>query len=339
VAEKIVLLITHSKDYFTIDRVKGAVSQKGYRPYRFNTDNFPQDLKLAIQPDRSGTVMSLEDGDKNTVINIKDIYSVWFRKIGSPHIDKEMDPLLRDGCIKESTEVLNIFLDQLNAPNIVRCIDHPAIVRKVENKLYQLKAAQSVDIRAPKTLITNNPRQLNDFYREMGGNIIAKMLTPLTVSMEGNTPFVYTSRVGPEDLESADMLRFSPMAFQEYIEKEYELRIIYVDGQLFTGAVHSKSFSEEPVDWRAADHKEFKWENFKVPTGFADKIRTFMKNVGLYFGALDVIVQPDGQYVFLEVNPTGEWGMLERDLNLPISQAIADALTPPRGAGSRLAYR
>ncbi|NEO45670.1 MAG: MvdC family ATP-grasp ribosomal peptide maturase, partial [Moorea sp. SIO4A3] len=38
------------------------------------------------------------------------------------------------------------------------------------------------------------------------------------------------------------------------------------------------------------------------------------------------IVTPDGEYVFLEVNPTGEWGMLERDLGYPISDAIADAL-------------
>jgi glutathione synthase/RimK-type ligase-like ATP-grasp enzyme len=117
------------------------------------------------------------------------------------------------------------------------------------------------------------------------------------------------------------------MAFQEYIEKEYELRIIYVDGYLFTGAIHSKTFSEEPVDWRASKKNEFKWETFTVQMEFADRVRAFMKKTGLYFGALDVIVQPDGQYVFLEVNPTGEWGMLERDLNLPISQAIADALT------------
>jgi len=39
-----------------------------------------------------------------------------------------------------------------------------------------------------------------------------------------------------------------------------------------------------------------------------------------------VIVTPEGEHVFLEVNPLGQWGMLERDLGLPISQAIAEAL-------------
>jgi hypothetical protein len=39
-----------------------------------------------------------------------------------------------------------------------------------------------------------------------------------------------------------------------------------------------------------------------------------------------LICTPSGEYVFLEVNPGGEWGMLERDLRLPISEAIAEAL-------------
>ena len=51
-----------------------------------------------------------------------------------------------------------------------------------------------------------------------------------------------------------------------------------------------------------------------------------MSELGLVFGAVDLICTPSGEYVFLEVNPGGEWGMLERDLGLPISEAIAEAL-------------
>ena len=36
--------------------------------------------------------------------------------------------------------------------------------------------------------------------------------------------------------------------------------------------------------------------------------------------------------VFLELNPAGEWGWLERDLELPISAAIAEALLLEREA-------
>jgi glutathione synthase/RimK-type ligase-like ATP-grasp enzyme len=51
-----------------------------------------------------------------------------------------------------------------------------------------------------------------------------------------------------------------------------------------------------------------------------------MRRLGLAYGAIDLIETPEGGHVFLEVNPGGEWGMLEHDLGLPISEAIADAL-------------
>jgi glutathione synthase/RimK-type ligase-like ATP-grasp enzyme len=51
-----------------------------------------------------------------------------------------------------------------------------------------------------------------------------------------------------------------------------------------------------------------------------------MSELGLVYGAIDLICTPAGEYVFLEVNPGGEWGMLERDLGLPIADAIARAL-------------
>lgn len=325
---KIVLLLTHSKDHYTIDRVEEAISRLGYRPFRFNTDQFPQEIKLSVGINPRQILSTLANGRNKKALDPGDVYSVWLRKIGFPYIDKDMDPVLRNGCINESKHTLGIFLSLLDR---VRWIDPLAQVLKIENnKFFQLQAAQAKGILTPITLISNDPVQVRQFYEQMQGNIIAKMLTPLTVSMEGNTPFVYTRRVQREDLKDADLLRYSPMVFQEYIPKKYELRIIYVDGHLYTGAIPAQEFQKEnQADWRAAKSGKFRWESFKVPKELAGKIRQLMKSLGLCFGALDVILTPDGRYVFLEVNPTGEWGMLERDLELPISNAIARALTRP----------
>jgi glutathione synthase/RimK-type ligase-like ATP-grasp enzyme len=51
-----------------------------------------------------------------------------------------------------------------------------------------------------------------------------------------------------------------------------------------------------------------------------------MEHFGLNYGALDLILTPDGRHVFLEVNPVGEFFWLERCPGLPISKAIADIL-------------
>ncbi len=324
--EKTILLLTHSGDYYTIDKVERAVSEKGCRPFRFNTDQFPEKIKLSIRMGRKGVVLLLQDDEREISLNAKDIYSVWLRKIGTPHVDKSMDDLLRKGCIKESGATLAAFLDELDS---IRWIDHRSTVLKAQNKVYQLRLAQSCGIKTPETLITNNPEEVRQFYRDMNENIISKMLTPLTISMDGHTPFVYTNRIGPGDLKALESLCYSPMVFQECIPSEYELRIAYVDGRLLTGAIHTGKIMKGDVDWRSQKQKKIEWEPFHVHEDFADKIRQFMKTIGLAFGALDVMVTPGGQYVFLEVNPTGEWGMLERDLDLPISDAIADALTKP----------
>lgn len=51
-----------------------------------------------------------------------------------------------------------------------------------------------------------------------------------------------------------------------------------------------------------------------------------MQKMGLFFGAIDMIRHQDGRYIFLEVNPQGEWGMLQRDLSYPIGETIAEKL-------------
>ena len=43
-------------------------------------------------------------------------------------------------------------------------------------------------------------------------------------------------------------------------------------------------------------------------------------------GAFDFIVTPEDKWVFLEVNPNGQWLWLEQSLNLDISKKILDNL-------------
>ena len=67
----------------------------------------------------------------------------------------------------------------------------------------------------------------------------------------------------------------------------------------------------------------------ELPAEVSRGLHTLMSELGLVFGAIDLIRTPAGEHVFLEVNPSGEWGMLERDLGLPIADAIARALLIP----------
>jgi hypothetical protein len=48
--------------------------------------------------------------------------------------------------------------------------------------------------------------------------------------------------------------------------------------------------------------------------------------MGLTYAALDFVVTPEGEHVFLEINPAGQWGWIERALGMPITDAILDSL-------------
>jgi glutathione synthase/RimK-type ligase-like ATP-grasp enzyme len=144
--------------------------------------------------------------------------------------------------------------------------------------------------------------------------------------MNADSDFVYTSQVSAKDLADAETLRHSPMVFQELIPKARELRIAWVAGEAFTGALDASGTSRGQTDWRRAAPEECRWQATELPAEVSRGLRSLMSELGLAFGAIDLICTPSGEYVFLEVNPAGEWGMLERDLNLPIADAIADAL-------------
>jgi glutathione synthase/RimK-type ligase-like ATP-grasp enzyme len=149
--------------------------------------------------------------------------------------------------------------------------------------------------------------------------------------MEPGPAFVYTSDVKEEDLAEAEMLRHSPMVFQERVAKAIEFRIAYVDGNCFVGAIDASRSSRGQTDWRLSAPDECAWIPGEIPNEIAMRLRALMHRLGLAYGAIDMIRTPDGENVFLEVNPGGEWGMLERDLNYPISEALADALLQSTG--------
>jgi glutathione synthase/RimK-type ligase-like ATP-grasp enzyme len=116
------------------------------------------------------------------------------------------------------------------------------------------------------------------------------------------------------------------MVFQEQIPKQWELRVVYVNGKVFVGALDASVYDTSKVDWRKPGVDIGVWQHYDLPEQVLRRLQIFMDKLGLLFGALDFIVTPSGEYVFLEVNPIGEWGMLEKDLDLPIASAIADTL-------------
>src|SRR4029079_8426414 len=107
----VVLLLTHSGDFYTIDLVAQALARRGVRPIRFNTDLFPSTVKLSARAgDERAAHLCTETGDETSV---EEVRAVWARKLWTPRMAHDLDERYRAMCVNESAAALEGFLDAL----------------------------------------------------------------------------------------------------------------------------------------------------------------------------------------------------------------------------------
>lgn len=114
------------------------------------------------------------------------------------------------------------------------------------------------------------------------------------------------------------------MIFQEYVEAVYDLRVTVVGERVFAAAIHSQE-TAYPVDFRM-DMANARVEAVDLPEEVSDELLALMARMGLVYGAIDLRLRPDGEYVFLEINPAGQFLFIEQETGQPIAAAIAEAL-------------
>ncbi len=317
-----VLLLTHSGDYYTIDLVAAAVAKAGAIPIRIDTDRFPSEAALSVAFGRSMDHILLDIDDQ--WIDLARACAIWARRLWPGKHAADLDPRYAAHCGRAAR---TSFMGALGLLGSARWVNPLHAGQVAESKLLQLKLAAEVGLSLPPTLISNQPDRVRAFHREMEGRMITKLLEPLSQTMDGSGDFLYTSDVSEDDMARIEEVRHAPQIFQAKIEKRSELRVIIVAGKTFVGAIEAVGSEHGDVDWRrltTADGVD--WQEAELPEPVERAAHRLMDRLGLLYGALDFIVDQDGRHIFLELNQAGEWGWLQRDLGLPIAEAIAAAL-------------
>lgn len=309
-----ILCITHSGDYYNVDLFSAYLKSKNIPFFRLNSDHINHLQKISIGQDS----FELTDEQGNTVSS-SDIKGVWNRKAWTITVPENMDE-----------DYQRIFINEYNCLryNLITSLEHLPWINPYEaekkidgNKIQQLRTARKNQLRVPETLFSNDAEKITSFfYRHCNGKAVAKLHGVMSKSMAGEH-MLSTMIIEEGSLESIEDIAYCPMIFQPYIEKSYELRIVYVDGVFFTGKINNS----ENADWRIAN-SHYSWSAYELPEHICLNLTAMMQEMGLCLGALDMIRGKDGNYYFLEVNPQGEWGMLQKELNFPIAETIADYL-------------
>jgi glutathione synthase/RimK-type ligase-like ATP-grasp enzyme len=198
---------------------------------------------------------------------------------------------------------------------------------RANDKALQLRVALSLGFRIPETLITNAPEEARAFCARFP-EAIFKTVNRSKVEGEEEVRWISTEVLTPDDLAALGGLRHCPGIFQRRIPKRCDLRVTVVGEAVFPVEIHSQGHAETAVDFRLAWSQgiELPHRVHELPDSVAAQCLALARRLGLVYCALDLVITPGGEYVFLEVNPSGQFGWIEHATGLPITRSLARLL-------------
>lgn len=247
-----------------------------------------------------------------TATSLADTRKVWCRRNFTPNFDPALrDPCDRDFVRRQWTEFLWGTVCALGVPLV-----NDPYLQQAASKPLQLTLARQLGLRVPDTLITNQADAVLAFVEHHHGRVIHKTLaTALDQTL-------FTQRWTPADAAALDSLELAPMIFQEQIGGHRELRVTLVGERVFAAEfqVGGEADGRTDVDVPFSIHT--------LPRPIQDRLALLMAALGLHYATVDLRIDEAGEYVFLELNPQGQFLYVEIKTGLPIAEAVADLLCP-----------
>ncbi len=308
------ILSTNKMEETTID-VMRWIHFHGGEVLRFNGETL-MSQPLHCELDDDSIVM------KAGGVSLDSVQSVWFRRAGFGPRPQGLDPELQATVFEhmngeEKAVGAAVYQGLANASWLLKPRD------AIPHKWRQLTQARQAGLAVPASLMTNRKSDLAAF-RDKHGQIILKSAGDNRMFRKGDRFYtLYTTLIDDEFMEELPD-RFFPALAQIMIPKRYEIRVFYLDGACHSMAIFSQAASQTQVDFRRYNHaRPNRTVPYRLPTPLSQAIDRFMKAMNLDTGSLDLIRAADGAYIFLEVNPGGQFGMVSFPCNYGLEEKVA----------------
>lgn len=309
-----ILIISHQKDAHNI-AIKDKLNAIKYPYKELDLSKFPKSSQLSLHYDAHKfqyAEMQMEDA----TIPFEKCGAIWWRRPQPFTVHEEVSaPDDMQFVMNESYCAINGLWMLTDA----YWINHPINDDIASRKAYQLKVAATCGLTIPKTLITNNPANAKKFISELGmQNVIYKSFWATEKAWRE------TRLIKEDELTKLDTVKYAPVIFQECIHADIDLRITVIGDHIFPAAIYSQETSYK-IDFRMNYH-EAKIVEHPLPEELNAKLLKFMRSMGITYGAIDLRMRPNGEYVFLEVNTAGQWLFMEQPTGMPITETLAQTL-------------
>lgn len=336
-----ILIVTQMSDAHA-DEMILALGEMGREAIRLNTDDIPLDTKMSLRfgADAGAWRGSIEILTNGRVIDVESIRSIWWRRPGGFGLPTELSEQEREFATDEIDHALRGLWASLDC----YWISYPEYIRHASWKGGQLRRAAQFGFDVPRTLVTTDPEEARAFYDAHQGQIVFKVMSDPFLGApkvaekhpEESPPEPYaasTTLVTEMELEDLDAVRLVPCLFQEYVPKQVELRVTVIGDEVFAAEIHSQEDERSRVDWRDASPTDIPYRRATLPPEVTERCLALVRSYHLNFSSMDLILTPDGRYVFIENNPNGQFIFVEKLVpELRMTEALAACLV--RGANS-----
>ncbi|MCZ2101853.1 MAG: hypothetical protein LC107_09985 [Chitinophagales bacterium] len=230
-----------------------------------------------------------------------------------------LDNEIRNHLKKEQSILLEYFLYKLK--NI--CINHP--VENMLSKIEVLNRCRVHNIKFPDTIITTSKKSASIFF-DRYKKIITKNITQGVFIFEQNFNYAMTQIVLRSDLDKLGDY-FYPTMFQQYIPKLFDIRVFFLDKIFYSCLILSQKDKKTRIDFRNYNkERPNRIIKFDLPDYLKKNLVLLLEELNLKSDSIDLVMDKNGCFYFLEVNLVGQFGMTTFPKNYQLECEIAKYL-------------
>ena len=297
-----ILILGNSEDAHAAHLLK-ALTQAGATVDYLDTSLFPRQLRMSWQPDTQVGSLSLPGGRK---LNFQDIKSVFWRNLSSVCVPSLKDANQERIAFNDSLSALRSLIQACPA----RWINSWQAYQFHKEKPLQLSTVKQLGVRIPATLVSNDPEEVIEFAQSQ------KRLIFKPVYGGAHTQFINQSHLQPKRLSL--VLSLSPVTIQEYIPGT-NIRTYVIAESIYAAEIRSNS-----LDFR--EDLEAELIPIELPEYIQQQCLAITKALMLEWTAIDWRLSPEGEYLFLEANPSPMFLHFERQTAFPLTEQLVKLL-------------
>jgi glutathione synthase/RimK-type ligase-like ATP-grasp enzyme len=297
-----ILILGNSKDTHAA-HLNAAIAQTGTAVEYLDIAQFPTQLQMSWSPQTLDGILALPSGQRWPLSEIR---SVFWRSLAAVRVPSLPDAQQQQMAVNDAMGLLRTVMQGTS----MRWVNSWHAYQFHKEKPRQLAVVRQLGVTIPDTWVGNDAPAVLEFAQRHAKVIFKPVYGG-----------AYIQPLTPQHLQ-LDRLRLalacSPITLQEYIPGT-NIRTYVIGDRVYGAEIRSPS-----LDFRLDRGAEL------VPLGLPDSVvadcHAIAQALGLVWTAIDWRRRPDGQYVFLEANPSPMFIHFERQTQYPITQALVSLL-------------